>query len=154
MKRALLLFLGFLLLSIPSVFSTEQETAQTLIAWVDEAIAAFKKEGVDLQFVNPEAAGQIFYIKNNHYIELKGTFSSGNAFFFFVCDGREATNIGVQILDENGNVVGEDIQGKNHAVGVLEPEVTGTYYIRLVLFETTGVPAAHVGYLLMYVPTT
>ncbi len=153
MKRVIPFLLVFFLLSVPSLLASEQETAEMLLAWAAETMKQMKEKGYDMQFVNPEAAGQIFYLKNQHYIQMEGTFSPGNAFFFLCADGRQAKSVGIQILDEAGNVVNEHVPGENHAVGVLEPERTGTYYIRIILLETTGVPAAHVGYVLLYVKT-
>jgi hypothetical protein len=154
MKRLLTAIIIVFLISGSFVFSSEQETAEVLIGWANNVIEKMKTEkGVELQPVDPENIGQIFYLKNEHYIQLEGTFSSGNVFFFLCGDGRQAKQVGVQVLDENGTVLQQDIQGNPYAVGVLQPQVTGTYIIRIILIETTGVPAAHVGYILLYSPT-
>jgi hypothetical protein len=152
----MLILITIALLTVgPSLFSSEEETAQFLIEWANQAIEDMKaKHNVTLQPVDPENIGQIFYVKQEYGITLEGTFSSGNVFFFLCGDGRQAKNIGVQILDENGTVIQEDVKGNPYAVGVLQPQVTGNYTIQIILFETTGVPAAHVGYILLYAPAS
>ena len=59
MKRVVLFILVLFLLSVPSLFATEQETAEMLLAWAAQSMEEMKQKGFDLQFVNPEQAGQI-----------------------------------------------------------------------------------------------
>jgi hypothetical protein len=150
MRRLIAILVLFFVVGIPSIFADAQQTAEFLIAWAAEVIKKAKEDG--LEFVLPEQAGEIFYLKRQHYIQLEGTLSSGNAYIFLTADGKEATSLGIEIYDENMNLVSQNVEGSPYASGGVQPEWTGTFYIRIMLLETTGVPAAHVGYIMLYTP--
>ena len=150
MRRLIAVLVLFSIVGIPSVLADAQQTGELLLSWAGDFIEKAKQQG--LEFALPEQAGEIFYIKRQHYIQLEGTLSSGNTYIFLAADGREATSVGIEIYDENMTLVAENSEGQSSATGAVQPEWTGTFYIRIMLLETTGVPAAHVGYIMLYAP--
>ena len=148
MRRLIAVLALLIVVGIPSVLADAQQTAEVLFGWTAEVIEKAKQDGLD--FVLPDEPGEIFYLKRQHYIQLEGNLYNGNAYIFLAADGKQATSVGIEIYDENMDLVSQDVEGNAYAAAGVQPSWTGTFYIRIMLLETTGVPAVHVGYIMLY----
>ena len=68
---------------------------------------------------------------------IRTTLHEGNSYVLAAGGSEDAYDVDILIYDENGNLLDRDTDSSNLAVAEITPRWTGTFYIKIVMFDST-----------------
>ncbi|MGK0187515.1 MAG: hypothetical protein ACI9R3_003303 [Verrucomicrobiales bacterium] len=68
---------------------------------------------------------------------VRTTLHKGNSYVLAAGGCEDAYDVDILIYDENGNLLDRDTDNSNLAVAEITPRWTGTFYIKIVMFDST-----------------
>ncbi|MBN1696814.1 MAG: hypothetical protein JW881_04815 [Spirochaetales bacterium] len=150
MKRILVCIVITGVFSCVFLHASEEEAIENLLTYAEAAIVYLQNEGYAVTV--PDDAGQIFYMQEGQYIQIDGTFYYGTNYVFIASASSEATDVDIEVYDNNWNLI---FNGNTDGIDsdvILTPSVTMEMHV---MVKLTGVKtanrAAHVGFLMFYV---
>lgn len=150
MKRIISLVLIFSIIALLTGSATEQEAIDNVLIYAALAVTYLESQGYYVEV--PEDAGQIFYMEQGQYIKLDGTFYTGTNYVFVASGDSNASDIDIEVYDENWNLIFDGNTDGIDSDVILTPNYTAEMHVMVKLTSAKpGAAGAYVGFMLFYI---
>ncbi|MBN2534792.1 MAG: hypothetical protein JXB88_18065 [Spirochaetales bacterium] len=103
MKKMLSFVLVFSLSGISTGFATMEDAEDNVLIYRYFVIESLKKDGYRIEA--PEGKPTVFYLQQDQYIQIEGTFYHNTNYVFLASGDPDAVDIDIEVYDKNWNLV-------------------------------------------------